>query len=408
VPIYSYRALDAAGKPSRGTLNAASEGEALAALRGRSIYPLALHPAQPFSLQLKRWFSFGRGARVSTRDLSTFLRQLATLLGANIPYDAALRMAQAETSSSSLQAVVADVRERVVEGAYLADALEAHAQFFPAMVVNMVRSGENSGALTVILNRLATHYETINRLRTKIASALVYPAFMLLFSMGVVTFMVTYIVPKITRLFTNFGGVLPLPTRVLIGISNIVAGYWWALIVLALAAGWGITWFLRGELGRSLVDRLELALPVWRGFRQKLLMQRLCETLATMLRSGVELNHALQVSSEVLENRIYLRAMHDVIFDIQNRGQQLSVAMRRTGLFPEDLVQMVAIGEETATLDAMLENVATRLAQEVTATMDGATALFEPVMILVMGVLVGFIVISILLPMLQLNQLVGQ
>jgi type II secretory pathway component PulF len=138
------------------------------------------------------------------------------------------------------------------------------------------------------------------------------------------------------------------------------------------------------------------------------MLQRLCETLATMLRSGVELNHALRVSSEVLENRIYLRAMEGVAFDIQNRGMQLSAAMRRAELFPEDLCQMIAIGEETATLDAMLENVAVRLSQEVTATMDSATALFEPVMILVMGGMVGFIVVSMLLPMLQLNQLVGK
>ena len=408
MPIYSYRALDATGKPARGTLNAASEGEALATLRGRAIYPLALRASQPFTLKLKRWFSFGREARIGARDLATFTRQLATLLEATVPYDAALRMLQTETSSPALQAVIADVRERVVEGAYLADALESHRSFFPAMVVNMVRSGENSGTLVVILTRLATHYENINRLRTKIASALVYPAFMLLFSISVVTFMVTYIVPKITRLFTQFGGVLPLPTRILIALSEIVAGYWWALILLLFATGWGVAVFLRTATGQLLLDRLELAIPVWSTFRRKLMVQRLCETLATMLRSGVELNHALRVSAEVLENRIYLRAMDGVAFDIQNRGMQLSASMRRTGLFPEDLCQMIAIGEETATLDAMLENVAVRLSQEVTATMDSATALFEPVMILVMGGVVGFIVVSMLLPMLQLNQLVGQ
>ncbi len=407
MPIYTYRALDPAGKPTRGTLNAASEADALAELRGRAIYPLAVRASQPFAVSLKRWFNFGRQPHISSRELATFMRQLATLLQASVPYDAALRMVQAETSGPVLQSILSDVRERVVEGSYLADALGAHASFFPAMVVNMVRSGENSGALVVILNRLATHYENINRLRTKIASALVYPAFMLLFSMAVVTFMVTYIVPKITRLFTNFGGVLPLPTRILIAISDIVAVYWWLLIILAFAVGWAISWFLRGPTGKSLLDRLELAVPFWRTFRRKLIMQRLCETLATMLRSGVELNHALRVASEVMENRIYLRAMDEVIFDIQNRGMQLSASMRRSGLFPEDLCQMIAIGEETATLDAMLENVSVRLAQEVTATMDSATALFEPVMILLMGGVVGFIVISILLPMLQLNQLVG-
>jgi type II secretory pathway component PulF len=407
VPIFTYRALDAGGKPTRGTVNAASEGEALATLRGRQVYPLHLRPAQPFGESLKRLFRFGRQARISPRELATFTRQLSTLLGASIPYDAALRMVQAETSSPVLQGVLADVRERVVEGSYLADALATHDRFFPAMVVNMVRSGEGSGTLVVILQRLSSYYENVARLRNKIASALVYPTFMLLFSMAVVSFMVTYIVPKITRLFDNFGGVLPLPTRILIGLSDIVVGYWWLLLIGLVAAGWGFAWAFRTDFGRGLVERLELSLPVWSTFRRKLILQRLAETLATMLRSGVELNHALRVSSEVMENRIYLRAMDEVIFDIQNRGSQLAAAMRRTGLFPEDLCQMIAIGEETATLDAMLENVATRLSHEVASTMDSATALFEPVMILVMGMLVGFIVISILLPMLQLNQLVG-
>ncbi|MFB3079099.1 MAG: type II secretion system F family protein, partial [Lysobacterales bacterium] len=169
----------------------------------------------------------------------------------------------------------------------------------------------------------------------------------------------------------------------------------------------GLAWFLRTEFGRGLKDRVELTLPIWGEFVRKLLMQRLTETLATMLHSGVELNHALTVSKEVMQNRVYLKAMDNVIVDIQNKGMQLSAAMRRTGLFPEDICQMIAIGEETATLNPMLENVAARRSNEVTATMDSATALFEPVMILLMGAVVGFIVISILLPMLQLNQLVG-
>lgn len=407
MPLYTYRALDAAGRPERGQLNAASESEALATLRNRAVYPLALRAAQPFGQQLKRLFRFGREAQLATRDLATFTRQLGTLLAASIPYDAALRMLQVETSNTTLQGVIGDVRERVVEGAYLADALEVHRPYFPAMVVNMVRSGENSGTLTTILNRLADYYENVHRLRTKIASALVYPVFMLVFSMAVVTFMVVFIVPKVTRLFSNFGATLPLPTRIIIAISEALANWWWLILVLALAGGWALAVFLRSAQGRALRDRMELRVPVWREFRRRLLLQRLCETLSTMLKSGVELNHALAVSSEVVENGIYLRALEEVRVDIQNRGSQLSAAMRRTGLFPEDLCQMITIGEETATLDTMLENVAGRLSQEVTATMDSATALFEPAMILVMGALVGFIVISMLLPMLQLNQLVG-
>ena len=166
-------------------------------------------------------------------------------------------------------------------------------------------------------------------------------------------------------------------------------------------------WMSRTAQGKYMKDRMELAVPVWRVFRQKVLLQRFMETLATMLKSGVELNHALAVSSEVMENRIYRNALRDVIFDIQNKGMQFSMALRRTGLFPEEICQMIAIGEETATLEVMLANMSERLSVEVGAAMDSALALLEPLMILVLGILIGFIVISVLLPILNQNQLLG-
>lgn len=407
MPLFTYRALNAAGQTEKGTLQAVSEKEVQAVLRDRAFYPLAIRRSRPLRLSLQGWLRFGREPGLSAKELAAFTRQLSILLQATVPYDAALGMIQQESSSAALRTALADVRGRVVEGAYLADALGAYPHLFPALVVNMVRSGEASGTLVMILGRLADYFETVHRLRTRVASALIYPAFMLVFSTAVVGFMVTYIVPKITRLFENFDTALPVPTRVLIAISEVVTNQWWAILLGMVAAGWGLAWFLRREQGRALRDRVELSLPLWRDLRRKLILQRLAQTLGTMLRSGVELKEALGVTREVLENRVYLRAMERVIFDVQNRGLPLAVAMRRAGVFPEDLCQMVAIGEETASLDAMLENVANRLSYEVTSTMDAATALFEPVMILIMGAVVGFIVVSILLPMLQLNQLVG-
>lgn len=407
MPLYTYRALNAAGKSERGTIDAGSENEALSLLRGRQVYPVSLRISRPLSIALKGWVRLGGRSRMSPRELATFTRQMATLVAATVPYDAALRMVQVETSGSALQTVIGDVRERVVEGSFLADALAAHPNYFPPMVVNMVRSGESSGTLVIILGRLADYYENLTRLRTKIASALVYPAFMGVFGVSVVIFMLITVLPTFTRLFATRGVELPLPTRILMGASNVVVNHWLLLVIALVAVAAGLVRFMRSSYGVALRDWLELHLPVWRNFRQRLLLQRLCESLATMLRSGVELNHALAVSSEVLENRIYLKAMNEVSFDIQNRGMQLAASMRRTGLFPEDLCQMIAIGEETATLDAMLENMATRLSVEVNAAMESATALFEPLMILVMASGLGFMIVSILLPMLQLSKLVG-
>jgi len=226
------------------------------------------------------------------------------------------------------------------------------------------------------------------------------------FGFSVVVFMVTFIIPRITRLFESFHAALPLPTRVLIGISDLVTGYWWLLLPLVGALVYAARRYLATERGRLWWDRMELKLPLIGPFRRKVILQRFTETLSTLLKSGVELKSALTVSTEVMENRLYLRAMESVIFDVQNKGLPFSVALRRATLFPEDICQMVAIGEETATLSGMLETVANRLALEVTATLEAATALFEPVLILAMGLVIGFIVISILLPLLQLNTLV--
>jgi type II secretory pathway component PulF len=340
------------------------------------------------------------------QQLAVFTRQLATLLNATIPYDTAVGLILQETSDLDFKGVLADVRGKVVEGAYLADAMSSYPGFFPPMVINMIRAGETSGTLVAVLQRLADYYDNVSRLRTKIAAALVYPAFMTMFGFSVVVFMVTFIIPRISRLFDSFGATLPLPTRILIATSNLVTNFWWLLIILAGGATYGAARYLKTEKGQLLRDRTELSIPLLKIFRRKVILQRFTQTLATLLKSGVELKTALTVATEVMENRLYLQAMDHVIFDVQNKGLPFSVALRRASGFPEDLCQMVAIGEETATLDSMLETVATRLSQEVAATLDAATALFEPVLILAMGAVVGFIVISVMLPLLQLNQLV--
>ena len=405
--LYTYRALDSRGKIERGSLNAASQKEAMAALQSRHIFPVEIKSSGETGLGLSALFSRARGPRLSVQHLAAFVRQFATLLEATIPYDSALELILQQTNEQAFKAVLSDVRGRVVEGAYLADAFSRYPRVFPPMVVNMVRSGETSGTLPMIMHRLADYYDNLSRLRSKLNSALVYPLFMMVIGAAVVTFMITFIIPKITRLFDNFGVTLPLPTRILIGTSQVIGSYWWLILALGGLAVWGGVRFLRTERGRLFRDTLELSIPFWKHLRRKIILQRLVQTLSTLLRSGVELNEALRVSSEVMGNKLYQEAIERVIFDVQNKGLSLSVALRRTAMFPEDICRMISIGEETAMLEAMLDNVSVRLSSEVIAETDAATSLFEPTLILIMGAAVGFIVVSILLPMLQLNQLVG-
>ena len=404
--IFAYRALGASGRAEKGTLNAPNLNEALSILRARDIYPIEVKPSEAGGLSQTAARVVLRRRGLSVSRLAAFARQFATLAGATVPYDQALGMILEQTPDLRLKGVLSDVRSRVMEGAYLADAFAAQGSYFPPMLINLIRSGEASGNLEHIMNRLADYYGEMHRLQTRVAASLVYPLFMMIFSLAVVIFMLTNIIPKITVLFENFNATLPLPTRILISISELITGYWWALLPALIAGVWGLLRFLRTGRGALLKDRLMLSIPYWRHVQRQLLMQRFTQTLATLLASGVELKNALAISRDVMENRIYLAAMDRVIFDVQNKGLSMSMALRRTGLFPEDIMQMIAIGEETATLPQMLEHLATRIAQEMSATMEAATALIEPVMILVMGLVVGFIVMSILLPMLQLNQLV--
>jgi type II secretory pathway component PulF len=407
VALYSYRALGLDGRPQSGTIQAGSEGEAKALLRGRQVYPVELKASRPF-----RWNEWARALLPrregsTPRQLATFARQFATLLRAAIPYDAALGMIIQQTTDLSFKTALADVRSQVMEGAYLADAMGRFPEHFPRMLASMARSGETSGNMTLIMTRLADYYENLARLRARIVSALVYPLFMMAFGLAVVIFMVTYIIPRITVLLENFGRELPLATRILIAFSGLLTGYWWLLLALGAAALFGLGRFLRTDRGLLLRDRLALAIPFWNVLQRKMILQRFAQTLATLLQGGVELKSALVIGAAVMENRVYAQAMENVIDDVQNRGLPLAVALSRTGLVPADVTQMIAIGEETAALDAMLANVSDRLSQEITTALEAATALFEPVMILAMGLVVGFIVVSVLLPLLQMNQLLG-
>lgn len=404
--LYSYRALGMNGRMERGTIHAGSEGEAKAQLRARQVYPTELRLSQPFRLDaaLKALWPQRGGAR--PRQLATFTRQFATLLRATIPYDAVLGMIIQQTSDLRFKTVLSEVRGRVMEGAYLADAMARYPHYFPHMMVSMTRSGENSGNMALIMSRLADYYENLARLRGRMASALVYPIFMMTFGLIVVIFMVTYIIPRITVLLENFGTQLPLSTRILIAFSDFLTGYWWLVLIVVVGAFvWGAR-YLRTERGLLLRDRAVLRIPIWNALQRKVILQRFSQTLGTLLESGVELKTALAIAAEVMENRVYTRAMVQVTEDVQSKGLPLALALRRTNLVPEDVAQMIAIGEETAALDAMLDNVSNRLSQEITTSMEAATALFEPVMILAMGAVVGFIVVSILLPLLQMNQLI--
>ena len=403
MPLYQYQAFDQAGGLRKGSEDAVSESDLRQRLRSQQLYPKEIRVSRNTS----RSFLPKRGTNYK-RALTLFTRQFEVLMDATIPYDKALQLIIEQTEDVGFKEILAEVRARVVEGGSLADALQLYPKIFPEMYVSMIRSGENSGNLGTILKRLADYYETQERLRGRLKSAMIYPAFMLVFSLLVVVFMVTYIVPKITQIFASKGTLLPLPTRILMGLSDFMVNSWYLVLIGLIILIFGFSAFLRSEFGKKVLQQLQLKAPLIGPLMQKVLIARFCQTLGTLLGSGVDLKTALEISRHVVVNQLLMDQLNKMIIEVNNKGIPLSAAMGRTGYFPDYVQHVVAIGEEAARVDELLERVANRMQEEVSRLLEGLTALLQPTMIVLMGGIVGFIALSVLLPMLNMNQLLGR
>jgi type II secretory pathway component PulF len=403
MPLYQYQAFDQAGVLRKGSEDAVSESDLRQRLRSQQLYPKEIRVSRNTS----RSFLPKRGTNYK-RALTLFTRQFEVLMDATIPYDKALQLIIEQTENVGFKEILAEVRARVVEGGSLADALQLYPKIFPEMYVSMIRSGENSGNLGTILKRLADYYETQERLRGRLKSAMIYPAFMLVFSLLVVVFMVTYIVPKITQIFASKGTLLPLPTRILMGLSDFMVHSWYLVLIGLIILIFGFSALLRSEFGKKVLQQLQLKAPLIGPLMQKVLIARFCQTLGTLLGSGVDLKTALEISRHVVVNQLLIEQLNKMIIEVNNKGIPLSAAMGRTGYFPDYVQHVVAIGEEAARVDELLERVANRMQEEVSRLLEGLTALLQPTMIVLMGGIVGFIALSVLLPMLNMNQLLGR
>ena len=411
MPIFHYQAFDATGALLKGTQDAANESEVRQLLRSKDLFPKEIRTSRFTRKSNKAKTSEGfklpefAKRRNYAKSLMLFTRQLEVLLDATIPYDKAFQLLSPQTEDHSFQSILSEIRGRLLEGESLANSMEKHPEAFPAMYISMVRSGENGGNLGMIMKRLADYYERQDRLRSQIRSAMIYPAFMTVFGFAVVVFMVTNIVPKITRIFENRDAALPLPTRLLIGLSELLSGNLLVLAVVVLLMIRSGTIVLRSPSGRRFRDWIELKLPMFNRIWIKILVARYCQTLGTLLKSGVDLKTSLEIAKHVVVNRRFISALDKMIIDVNNKGVPLSAAMGKLEYFPEYVRHVVAIGEEAARVDELLEKVADRMQEEIQSLVEALTALLQPALILLMGGIVGFIALAVLLPMLSMNQL---
>ena len=413
MPIYNYQAFDTEGTLHKGSKDAASESEVRQYLRSRELFPKEIRTSRFYKANFGKVSDSGKIIipkltflkGISGKVLTQFTRQLEVLLDASIPYDKAFQLIIPQTEDSGFQSILSDVRAQVVEGVPLAGAMEKHPDAFPAMYVSMVRSGENSGNLEIIMRRLADYYETQERVRSKIQGALIYPAFMSVFGVSVVIFMITNIVPKITSIFESQEAALPMPTRILMGVSEFAGNYWYLLIFTILLVLVASKIFFSSEQGRVWKNRIELNMPVLSRLRIKIMVARYCQTLGTLLKSDVDLKTSLEISKKVVVNKLFIEKLDQMIVDVNNKGMPLSAAIAKIEYFPEYVRHVVSIGEEAARLDELLEKVADRMQEEVNTLLEAMTSLLQPILILFLGGAVGFIALAVLLPMLNMSQI---
>lgn len=407
MPIFEYEALNEAGRAIRGIIDAESARTARTKLRGQGVYPTEIREesmataqsVSPFSL------SFNLFGRVRAKDLALASRQLATLMEAGIPLVSSLSALIEQLGHLGLRKIFTQIRERVREGGSLADALSLHPQVFSSLFVGMVRAGEMTGTLALTLGRWADFSEHQVASRQRIRAALTYPVFMFVIGLGVLFFLMTFVVPTVTKIFSDLGQALPLPTLLLISLSNFMSRFWWALLSIIIVLGLWMRRTLRTESGALIWDRLKLKLPLAGNLHRKLAVSRWSRTLGTLLHGGLPLLQALQISQGVVGSRPLSQALAQARERIRE-GDEMTQSLKQSTLFPSMVLEMVSVGEKSGELAKMLEKVALTLENEVETDLRSMMSLLEPVMILIMGVAVGFIALSILLPILEMSQIV--
>lgn len=412
MPIYDYRGFDQRGKTVRGSKDADSVKLLRVLLRKEGILATEVTESSGNLVGSTTQKSFLRQQikldaffqRVSIQEIASATRQLAILLQAGVQMVDSLNALIDQVDNEKLKRIYSEIRSSVNEGASLADSLEKH-KIFSNIYVNMVRAGESSGALEVVLERLADFLENQAQLKSKILSSMMYPAVMGMVALVIMTMMLTVVVPRISQIFMRAKVQLPLMTRILLGVSDLLANYWWLILILIIGFIYGFIRWKKTEEGRAKWDYFMLNAPVFGSITQLISVARFSRTLSTLLASGVPLLNGLQIVRNIVSNDVLEKAI-DSVRDAVKEGEDIATPLKRSGCFPPMVTHMIAIGEKSGQLENMLTRIATTYEQQVQLKVTTLTGLLEPLMILLMGGGVGFIVFAILTPIMQMNTLV--
>ena len=400
MPTYRYTGVSREGIEKKGVVDAESVFAARLKLRTDGMYPLAL------TEEIGKGRLFPSLSLLGRKEFLPLLtRQLATLVGAGVPVVSALQSLSAQVDDPESRRVLVEIQEGVRSGMSLARAIESQPETFPELYVSMVRAGEESGTLPLSLSRLADHLEEQARTVNRVRSALTYPLLMASVAGLVIVFLLSFVVPKIVGVFSHLGQALPLPTRVLIAVSGLFAAGWWVLLLLLGGLVVAGRRYLATDKGKRVRDSLLLRLPILGRIVQLSALSRFARTLSTMVAGGIPIDRALRIVAPVVGNAVYAERIEAAAARVVE-GSSLSEALRQHAEIPPTLVQMVAVGEESGKLDYLLEKMGEAIDGEVEARLSRALSLMEPVIILIMGTVVAYIVISVLLPLLEISTIV--
>ncbi len=402
MPVYNYRAINNKGESVKGVISAESVKIASDRLRKDGIYLSSINEATGTSRSLigLPW------SGVSNSELAVTTRQFSTLISSGLPLETSLLALYEQAGDQKLKEILSQVRTRVSEGSSLHSALAQHKNVFSDLYVSMVRAGEASGTLDVVLDRLADFLEKQQELTSKIRGAMVYPAIMFVVGLGVLIFMMTFVIPKVANIFEASNKALPLITLILIGASDFLRENFALLLVFLAVLFFFARRYIKTPSGKKNYDRFSLKIPVFGKMSSKVIISRFTRTLATLLSSGIPLLDSIGVSESVLGNSLYIESIKDVRVKVAE-GATFGGCLGQTGIFPPLVVRMVSVGEDAGKVEVMLSKVADMYDTEVDGMLSTLTSLLEPLMILIMGVVMGFIVFAVLLPVLNLTSVIG-
>ncbi|MCP3940088.1 MAG: type II secretion system inner membrane protein GspF [Desulfobacteraceae bacterium] len=406
--VFEYKALNAKGKNISGIVDADNQAAAQGKLKQQNLFPVSLRSvesktdgngSESQSLKINLF------SRIKSSEIAMITQLISTLLSAGFPLVKAVSTVVGQTRSKSFQKILSSVKDAIEKGSTFADALAQYPKVFSPVYINMVAAGESSGTLEIVLERLADFSEKKEENKKKIQAALAYPIIMCVIGFLVLIILLTYIVPGIIDIFSDLNQALPLPTLVLINVSNFFKSFWWAIMLLPFLI-MAIIYFVRKtEKGELFLDKLIICLPVAGNLIQKLIAARFSRTLGSLLENGVPLLTALKITKSIAGNKVVCNLIGTATESVQ-QGGELGETLSKSRYFPNLASQMIKVGEKSGEMEKMLEKSADLYEKDVQTAMTAATSLLEPIIILIMGVVVGMIIMAIYLPMVEINQMV--